>query len=98
MTLEEMRQSKANLEYIVTTGQTELIVLDDIKNLIEYVDRAEKELDLDCVDKNYIPKEKIRKMIAEEITIRNELPESAIITRTMHEYTIATLKELLGDD
>ena len=98
MTLEEMRQSKANLEYIVTRELPELIVLDDIKNLIEYVDRVENELDLDYVDRNFIPKEKVEQKIDEiEKAYEDSKDKNGESQYYYPDYAIAKLEELLGE-
>ena len=87
MTLEEMRQSKANLEYIVTAGQPELIVPDDIRNLINYIENES------------IPKEKIREKIKwyDEFLEKNKEQLLKLNLCMIYSDKKEALQELLGE-
>lgn len=70
-----------------------------IQSVFEALEDTEKAVDivLNYIENESIPKEKVIELIKEELKYRNELPENAVNTREMHEYTRLTLVELLGE-
>ena len=64
-----------------------------IKELEEQLEKANKQLDLDYVDKNYIPKEKVKNKI-EDLQYNNSLGFEETLEET---FKIEVLQELLED-